>query len=206
MKCLDTVWIFRGSLAIALLFEKQEDVVSVSIPQKFTSRVRDALERSPGARVFLLPIRAKLAISYLTPTMARMFKWLCMSRELDNFTYQLTVKGERYMAHSLALALGSTPEVMQVYFDELKSDTELREWIIDLSRNGERRRTADPRADFGRRIGWYAVVRHMRPHVVVETGVEKGLGAILLCAALKRNVDEGFPGRYYGTDIYRGAG
>jgi hypothetical protein len=110
------------------------------------------------------------------------------------------------MAHTLALVLGAKPEAIQAYFDEVKSDTELRRWVIDLSRNSERRRTADPRADFGRRIGWYATVRHTRPHVVVETGVDKGLGAILLCAALKRNVEEGFSGKYYGTDIYLGAG
>jgi hypothetical protein len=57
------------------------------------------------------------------------------------------------------------------------------------------------RSPFGRRLGWYAIVRATKPQVVVETGVERGHGALLLCAALLRNPDEGVPGRYFGTDI-----
>jgi hypothetical protein len=32
------------------------------------------------------------------------------------------------------------------------------------------------------------------------------LGSVLLCSALLRNLQEGFPGRYYGTDIAADAG
>jgi hypothetical protein len=46
----------------------------------------------------------------------------------------------------------------------------------------------------------------MRPRVIVETGVDKGLGSCILTAALKRNKEEGFSGRYYGTDINPHAG
>jgi hypothetical protein len=35
---------------------------------------------------------------------------------------------------------------------------------------------------------------------------DKGLGSVLLCAALLRNREEGQPGRYYGTDINPHAG
>ena len=54
---------------------------------------------------------------------------------------------------------------------------------------------------FGRRLGWYAVVRALKSRLVVETGVDKGLGGVLLCAALLRNTAEGHPGRYIGADI-----
>ncbi|MGH8488547.1 MAG: class I SAM-dependent methyltransferase [Gammaproteobacteria bacterium] len=40
---------------------------------------------------------------------------------------------------------------------------------------------------------------------MVETGVDKGLGSCVL-AALLRHAAEGFPGRYYGTDINPAAG
>jgi predicted O-methyltransferase YrrM len=59
---------------------------------------------------------------------------------------------------------------------------------------------------FGRRLGWYALVRLLRPKVIVETGVDRGHGALLLCAALLRNAKEGHPGRYFGTDINPAAG
>jgi predicted O-methyltransferase YrrM len=46
----------------------------------------------------------------------------------------------------------------------------------------------------------------MKPKVVVETGVDKGLGSVVLCAALLRNRNDGEPGRYYGTDLNPAAG
>ena len=40
----------------------------------------------------------------------------------------------------------------------------------------------------------------------METGVDKGLGAVVLCSAILKNKEEGFPGKYYGTDINDQAG
>ncbi len=60
---------------------------------------------------------------------------------------------------------------------------------------------ADLNAKYGRRIGWYAIARAIKPKVIVETGVDKGLGSCVLTSALIRNSKEGFQGKYYGTDI-----
>lgn len=65
---------------------------------------------------------------------------------------------------------------------------------------------ADAEARYGRRIGWYAIVRALKPRVVVETGVDKGLGSCVLTAAILRNRVEGHPGEYFGTDIDVDAG
>src|SRR5262249_22892648 len=65
---------------------------------------------------------------------------------------------------------------------------------------------SDPEPRLGRRLGWYALVRVLKPRVVVETGVDKGLGGVALCAALLRNESEGYPGLYYGIDINDRAG
>jgi predicted O-methyltransferase YrrM len=46
----------------------------------------------------------------------------------------------------------------------------------------------------------------VKPSVIVETGVDKGLGACVLAAALLKNADDGHRGRYYGTDINPRAG
>jgi predicted O-methyltransferase YrrM len=59
---------------------------------------------------------------------------------------------------------------------------------------------------FGRRLGWYAVARAIKPKTIVETGVDKGLGSCVLSAALARNTEEGYPGHYYGFDINPKAG
>jgi predicted O-methyltransferase YrrM len=65
---------------------------------------------------------------------------------------------------------------------------------------------ADKEARYGRRVGWYALTRVLKPRIIVETGVDKGLGACLLTAALKRNAQEKHKGRYFGTDINPVAG
>ena len=65
---------------------------------------------------------------------------------------------------------------------------------------------ADKTAYFARRVGWYALARALRPKTIIETGVDKGLGACVLTAALKRNNEEGYEGRYYGIDINPKAG
>jgi len=65
---------------------------------------------------------------------------------------------------------------------------------------------ADLRVDFGRRLGWYAFARAMKPKITVETGVDKGIGSVLLCSALLKNRDEGFEGYFFGTDINPEAG
>lgn len=44
-------------------------------------------------------------------------------------------------------------------------------------------------------------MRATKPAVVVETGVDKGLGSCLLSAALTRNSEDEHPGYFYGTDI-----
>jgi predicted O-methyltransferase YrrM len=58
----------------------------------------------------------------------------------------------------------------------------------------------------GRRLGWYAFVRAKKPRIVVETGVHQGVGAVTLIRGLQANAREGFPGKYFGTDIDPKAG
>jgi predicted O-methyltransferase YrrM len=72
--------------------------------------------------------------------------------------------------------------------------------------DGPRRFNADAEPRYGRRLGWYAVARTIKPRIVVETGVDQGMGSLVLISALKRNSDEGHPGRYYGTEIDPRAG
>jgi len=94
---------------------------------------------------------------------------------------------------------------IESYFREPLQDQALQ----DLVRRAARQRdaqTTDADWRFGRRLAWYGIVRQCRPKLVVETGVDKGLGSLLLCSALKRNSEEGYPGEYVGTDINPRAG
>jgi hypothetical protein len=128
------------------------------------------------------------------------------SRESSNFTYDLTARNEEHLAQLLAFALRRPVEELGGYIRELRHDQALKGAVIGQVRLLGRQGGYDPTARFGRRVGWYAVVRALKPKVVIETGIEKGLGAAVLCAALLRNFQEGHHGHYYGTDIDRAAG
>ena len=132
--------------------------------------------------------------------------WLFRSRETSNFTYDLTERNRAHLASMLAVVLKRPISEITGYIDELAHDEALKHRVIDRVTVLGRGVGLDPRVGFGRREGWYALVRALKPRVVIETGVEKGLGATVLCAALLRNKEEGHPGRYYGTDIDPGAG
>lgn len=150
--------------------------------------------------------RAKLAFGYFGQPLKAVIKWLYVSRETTNFTYDLTPQNMLYLGCFLAGVARKTYKEMSVYMNELKDDSNLREHIRKMTQANDRTVSADFDARYGRRIGWYALTRALKPRVIVETGVDKGLGACVLTAALMRNSAEGYPGRYYGTDINPDAG
>lgn len=133
--------------------------------------------------------------------MASAARWLFTSREYTNYTYDLTDLNTLHLAFFISNATGVPVETARAYIRELEEDESLREHIQVTTEASQERRFADRRARYGRRLGWYALVRILKPRVVVETGVDKGLGACVLTAALLRNAAEGSAGRYYGTDI-----
>jgi predicted O-methyltransferase YrrM len=149
--------------------------------------------------------RARLAFGYYWPKLRLIVRWLSTSREHTNFTYDITPRNRLHLAHALAIVFGRTPADMTAYVDEALTDRTLSEHVISAARASPRV-TVDETCHFGRRLGWYVAVRVMKPRVVVETGVDKGLGAVLLCAALRRNEAEGSGGRYFGIDIDPTAG
>jgi predicted O-methyltransferase YrrM len=130
---------------------------------------------------------------------------LIHSHEDTNFTYDLSALNLEYLASFIAIVTQNSPETATSYIHEALQDESLRNHIKEetIRHNSL---SADFEARFGRRLGWYAIVRSQKPSVVVETGVDKGLGTCLLAAALLRNTQEGFPGRIYGIDIDPQAG
>jgi hypothetical protein len=169
------------------------------------SRVARRL-RAGIAQIGLFRYRALYVARYYWPRLRAGAVWLVESRETSNFTFDITPRNEEHLAQLLAVMLGRAPEEVAGYISEIRQDHALRDTIAGRAKLLGRQSGYDPVARFGRRVGWYALVRAMKPKVVIETGVEKGLGASVLCAALLRNSQEGYQGRYYGTDIDRGAG
>jgi predicted O-methyltransferase YrrM len=157
-------------------------------------------------RLAILPIRFQGPLRYSWKTLSAGLRWLAVSREHTNLTYDLTELNEKYLCAFVADVSRRPIEEIRGYLDELKPDEALRRHIIEATRGSDRSYKADDTARYGKRAGWYAFVRALKPGCVVETGVDKGLGSCVIAAALLRNRDDGFPGKYYGTDINPAAG
>ena len=166
---------------------------------------RDAIVNT---RLSQLTPRAGLGLKTAGRVVRGVLEWLLYSNENTNWTYDLSPRNLLHLANMVALVTNRPVDEIKKYVGEPDADAELREHIASTLTNGpaERSGLSDPVPRWGRRIGWYAVVRALKPKLVVETGVDKGLGAVLLCSALARNANEGQEGRYIGTDINPAAG
>lgn len=171
------------------------------------SRLKETLIRIPVlGRILLFFYRALLALGAALHPLRPAMKWLFASRETTNFTYELEADNKRYLAAMIADIFGMSCRQVMAFIEELETDEELRSHILEETLKSDFAFIADSTIRYSRRVGWYAVVRAMKPKVVVETGVDKGMGSCVLTAALRRNAQEGTEGKYYGTDINPRAG
>ena len=155
-------------------------------------------------KFFKVILRTRYAFSYYKKPLKSILKWAVADTENHNFLYPLTSLNMQYLLHFLSNTFGVSNATVQVYLDEILNDEILTKNLLKRMRLN--RSPKDTFPYFGRRIGWYVIVRILKPKVIFESGVFEGLGAIALISALKRNTIEGFPGNYIGTDIALGSG
>jgi Methyltransferase domain len=129
-------------------------------------------------------------------------QYLLWDPEVDNFTYDIANVGE--LVSFLADALDSSLEQQASYVHELLTDETLRLEVNDKTRR--RPFSMKRHLSYGRRLGWYAIVRTIKPQLAVETGIHDGLGSLVLLAALDRNASEGASGRLMSFDPAPDAG
>ena len=149
-------------------------------------------------------LRTRYAFSYYKKPIKSILKWAVADTENHNFLYPLTSLNMHYLVHFLSNSFDVSYETVQVYLDEILNDEILTKDLLNRMRLN--RSPKDTFPFFGRRLGWYVIVRILKPKIIFESGVFEGLGAIALISALKRNSIEGFPGKYIGTDITMGSG
>jgi hypothetical protein len=150
--------------------------------------------------------RLRMAAGYFQERIDLINRWVKTSREPANFTYDLGRSNKWNIASIIALVTGASYETAHGYIEEIDNDAGLRRAILDRAASERFMDLHDQTALFGRRVGWYAMTRIIKPKIIVETGVDKGLGSMVLCAALRRNDADGSSGRYFGTDLMPGAG
>jgi predicted O-methyltransferase YrrM len=124
------------------------------------------------------------------------------SPEPDNYTYE--IGNEPDLAMWAATVTGCELDLARAFVGEPHEDAELTARL--------RRATAGHwlwskrLPPFGKRLGWYALARALRPRLVVEVGAHDGLGSLLLLRALERNAQEGSPGKLVSFDINPSSG
>ncbi len=152
-------------------------------------------------RFYYMPHRLSLALSYYKAPLTNLAKWTLKSREHTNFTYHLDPLNQAYLASFVSVVTRETLLNIEKYIAEVLNDNILRAHIETHLKTSKSKALADHDARYGRRLGWYALIRCLKPRVVIETGVDKGLGSCIIAAALMKNTEEGYPGIGYGTDI-----
>ena len=113
--------------------------------------------------------------------------WLFHSKEFANFTYDLIPANKNHLAWFVSGVCNVPVQEIEQYFVELESNVHLKQHIASQLRASSRGNEIDGQAFFGRRLGWYAIARTIKPNVVFETGTEKGLGSLVIAEALLRN-------------------
>ena len=156
--------------------------------------------------LILLLFRSLIITKHLLGQINCCLKWLLVSRETTNFTFDLSPLNDLYLVSFIANITNRDFQTVLNYFTELENDQSLISHIEKQTVKSQWSVIADKKARFGRRKGWYALIRILKPKVVIETGVDKGLGACVITTALMKNKLEGFDGYYYGTDINPKAG
>lgn len=157
-------------------------------------------------RVLLVPYRFYFGSRYLLPNFWQLVRLSFVSREIDNLTYHLTDLNVQYLIAFVATITRRSVDEIRGYVQEIVDDKALHDHIRRHTLSTSERYIADAVPRYGRRIGWYAFIRALKPKVVVETGTNKGLGTCVIAAALMRNAAEGQPGYLYSTDIDLAAG
>src|SRR5688572_3679245 len=164
--------------------------------------LRRFLKYTAAGRLVLIPFRFLfIALPQCFRQFFAMLGWAFTSKEHYNHTYHLTEMNLAYLASYVSVVSGHNVAEIRKYIEELQQDDQLRALLRERTLASPDRHNSDVEPRYGRRLGWYALVRATKPRVVVETGVDRGLGTAVMAAALMRNTKEGYPGLVYATDI-----
>jgi len=127
--------------------------------------------------------------------------YLLLDPEVESFTYR--VENVQDMLAAIAEVTGLPLSTLERFAREAETDPELGD---RLARRLRWRFDVKHRQLLGHRLGWYVLVRAVRPPLVCETGIYHGLGSLAILRALEANGAEGAPGELLSFDVSPDAG
>ena len=157
-------------------------------------------------------IKRKVAYGYYKKPLSLINHYAWLDNERSNFYYDLTDLNKDHLAHTISLITETEHTKVLNYFSELLDNKDLYNYLNDSLKNfpNSIKNFANYGSEisfaYGRRLGWYAITRIIKPKVIIETGVDLGIGSCVLSSALLMNKSEGFEGQYIGTEINLQAG
>jgi hypothetical protein len=134
-------------------------------------------------------------------SVGRHLGYLLLDPEVESFTFRVANVGD--VLEAIAEVTGVGLGELEGFAREAESDPELGD---RLARRLRWRFAVKHRPGLGRRLGWYVLVRAVRPALVCETGIYHGLGSLAILRALERNAAEGSPGELLSFDVVPEAG
>ena len=149
---------------------------------------------------------AYIASRYFNNKYVQIIKWIFNSNEDTNYTYDLEEQNLDELYKLLEYIFDINYFKIKSYSEELLKNESLKSYLIHKIKSSNFKNFADTEIKYSRRIGWYIIARIIKPKTIIETGVDKGMGSVILTEALIKNEKEGFKGKYYGTDINSEAG
>ena len=165
--------------------------------------IKKILEKSKITRRFY---DAYIASRYFNYKYVEIIKWMFNSNENTNYTYDLTVQNLDELYKLLESIFNIKYSQVEKYSNELLSNEKLKIYLSTKIESSNLKKFADKEIKFSRRIGWYIIARIIKPKLIIETGVDKGMGSVILAEAIIKNKLEGYEGEYLGTDINPHAG
>jgi predicted O-methyltransferase YrrM len=167
------------------------------------ARLKRLLLTTRAGRVALVGPRALLAVraARVVPRLVQALAWSVRSREIANFTYDTTRESQFLLAAVVAEISQRPIAEIVAYVDELTADNALAAHVAGIAQTRDSRWNVDPGFKPGRRLAFYLLARALKPKRVMEAGVDKGLGALLVSRALTLNRAEGHPGDYLGIEL-----
>lgn len=125
-------------------------------------------------------------------------KWVFSGNEISNFTYE--IKNYKEILDIVKVITNINHNELEKILKEIDpKNKEFRDFFSkyyfeDFSN----------KIFFGRRIVWYLLVRTLKPEIVIESGVARGLGSGLLIYALYKNkLDFGTENQFIGIDLLK---
>ena len=151
------------------------------------SKLRDRVAASPVARGAAFPFRAMIVARYNAQVVGRSLDWLIRSRETMNFTYDLEALNRDQLCWFVSTITETKIDQIRGWMQELEDDRDLLEQMTGRLSSNPYPGISSKELRWGRRLGWYVLIRAAQPDHVVETGTHLGLGSCAIAAALLRN-------------------